>query len=144
MNGVLTLVFSIPIGYLFFLYLSHPKKKKHKVPKISLGNVDFLPNFRIHIGKKTYHFHHWFLFALVIATPVIIRERFQYPMILQGFLIGGIIQGLRFSDRFKFRYPREFEQIEQITEQITEQLADQINQLNKKLKTPKKQAKKDL
>ncbi|MFH1187119.1 MAG: hypothetical protein V1697_03015 [Candidatus Levyibacteriota bacterium] len=137
MNGILTLIFSIPVGYLLFLYLSHPKKKKHRLPKISLGNVDFLPNFRVHIGKKTYHFHHWFILALAIATPVIIRERFQYPMIVQGFLIGGIIQGLRFSDRFKFRYPREFKQIEQITEQFTEQLAEQINQLNKKMKTPK-------
>jgi len=134
MTGILTLLFSVPIGYLFFLYLSHPKKKKNKVPKISIGRVDFLPNFRIHIGKKTYHFHHWLIFAIIIALPVIIKERFQYPMVLQGFLVGGIVQGLRFSDRFKFRYPREFEQFK---EQLTEQIAKELNEFNKKLKTPK-------
>jgi len=101
------------------------------VPKISIGRVDFLPNFRIHIGKKTYHFHHWLLFTLVIAIPVIIQENFPYPMIVRGLLVGGILQGLRYSDRFKFRYPRE---IEQFTEQLSEQIVKEINQFNEKMK----------
>ncbi|MCL4354645.1 hypothetical protein M1349_04235 [Patescibacteria group bacterium] len=133
MTGWLTFFLCIVLGYLFFLYLSHPQKKKNKIPKISIGRIDFLPNFRIHIDKKTYHFHHWLLLTLIIAVPVVIQENFPYPMMVRGLLIGGILQGLRYSDRFKFRYPRE---IEQFTEQISEQIVKELNQFNEKMKKP--------
>lgn len=132
MTGWMTLIFSIILGYLFFLYLSHPQKKKHKVPKISLGkHLDILPNVRLHKGKKTYHFHHWLLFTLAIAIPVIIYEQFPYPMIVRGMLVGGILQGLRYSDRFKFRYPREWEQ-------FGEQISKELNEFNEKIKKTQK------
>jgi hypothetical protein len=101
-----TLLFSVPVGYFFFLYISHPDKKKHKIPKIGIWNIEILPNFRIHIGSKTYHFHHWFVFALIILIPLLLAENFSYPIILKGLLIGGILQGLRYPNKFKFRYPR--------------------------------------
>jgi hypothetical protein len=65
-----------------------------------------LPNFRVHIGSKTYHFHHWFIFALIILIPIILAENYSYPIMLKGLLIGGILNGLRYQNRFKFRYPR--------------------------------------
>jgi len=121
MQGILTLIISVCVGYFFFLYLSHPDKKKNKLPKISIGNIDILPNFRLHVGSKTYWFHHWFLLSIIIAIPIVVGENFQFPMVVEGLLIGGILQGLRYPDRFKFRHQRldEFEKrIEEIRKEI--------------------------
>jgi len=120
MQGILTFIISACVGYLFFLYFSHPEKKKNKVPKISIKNVDILPNFRIHAGSKTYWFHHWFLLSIVIAVPIVIGENFQFPMVVEGLLVGGILQGLRYPDRFRFRQPRIDKQIEEIRREFKE------------------------
>ena len=103
---IITFILSAVIGYVFFLYLTHPEKKKNRVPKIGFRNIELMPNFRVHIGNKTYHFHHWLLFALLILIPVIFRDSSRYPLIFKGVLIGGILQGLRYPNKFKFRYPR--------------------------------------
>ncbi len=105
-SGIITFIISMVFGYFLFLYLSHPDKKKHKLPKIGVWNIEFLPNFRIHVGSKTYHFHHWLVLALIILLPFILNEKFSYPMIFKGIVVGGILQGLRYPNKFKFRYPR--------------------------------------
>ncbi len=103
---IITFILSVAFGYFLFLYLSHPEKQKHRIPKIGVWNIEFLPNFRIHIGSKTYHFHHWLVLALIILLPFILSEKFSYPMIFKGIVVGGILQGLRYPNKFKFRYPR--------------------------------------
>ncbi len=105
-TGITTFILSVIAGYVVFLYLSHPEKKKHKVPKIGFWNIEFMPNFRVHIKSKTYHFHHWFVLALAILIPIVLRDDFQYPMVFKGIVVGGILQGLRYPNKFKFRYPR--------------------------------------
>ena len=123
MQGILTFIISVIVGYFFFLYLSHPKRKKHKLPKISFWRFDILPNLRLHIGKKTYWVHHWLYLSIIVAIPIILREDFQFPMIVNGLLVGGIIQGLFYSDRFKFRHQRldEFEKrIEKLRKEVKE------------------------
>lgn len=121
MQGILTLIISAVVGYFFFLYLSHPKKKKHKLPKFSVGRLDILPNLRLHLGSKTYWFHHWLLLAIIIAVPIILREDFQFPMIINGLLAGGIVQGLFYSDRFQFRHPR-LDELEERIEEIKKEI----------------------
>ena len=146
MQGILTFAISVCVGYLFFSYLSPPLylsgKQKKRLPKISIGNLDILPNFRLHIGDKTYWFHHWFMLSIVIAVPVIIGEGFLFPMVVEGLLVGGILQGLRYPDRFKFRHPRLDKQIE-IFRQDFKDFTDSIatgkifEQTNKKKKEKK-------
>lgn len=122
-TGIATFILSVIAGYVVFLYLSHPEKKKHKVPKIGLWNIEFMPNFRVHIKSKTYHFHHWFVLALVILIPIILRDDFQYPMVFKGIVVGGILQGLRYPNKFKFRYPRvpKFADWEKVFQNSSEQ-----------------------
>jgi hypothetical protein len=105
-QSIIIFIVSVIAGYYFFLYLSHPSKKKNRLPKIGIWNIEFLPNFRLHIGSKTYHLHHWFILALLILIPFLLTERFIYPTVFKGILVGGIFQGLRYPNRFKFRYPR--------------------------------------
>ena len=105
MSGFFTFLFSIWLGYVLFLYLTHPDKKKHKVPQIKIGNrIELLPNIRIHYKSKTYHIHHWAILTLVTVITLLNYEGFQYVTLIKGLAIGGIIQGLRYPDRFKFRH----------------------------------------
>jgi hypothetical protein len=105
MSGFFTFVFSIWLGYVLFLYLTHPEKKKHKVPQLKIGKrIELLPNIRIHHRSRTYHIHHWAILTLVTALTLLNYEGFQYLTIIKGVAIGGIIQGLRYPDRFKFRH----------------------------------------
>ena len=140
MPGIFTFLISAVVGYFFFLYVSHPKKKKDKLPKISFWRIDILPNVRFHIGKKTYWVHHWLYLSLVIAIPVIIGEGFIFPLVAYGLLVGGIIQGLTYSDRFKFRHPRLDQQIEEIKKNIMD-FTDNV--ASGKIFEPQKEGKKD-
>lgn len=139
-SGIITFTLSMVLGYFFFLYLSHPEKQKKRVPKVGVWNIEFLPNFRVHIGSKTYHFHHWLVLALIILLPFILSDKFSYPMIFKGVIVGGILQGLRYPDRFRFRHPRvpKFADWEKIL--LT--LNPSMNKQNKREKKSAKQRKK--
>lgn len=104
MTGLFTFLFSIWLGYMVFLYFTHPDKKKHRIPKVRIWRVELLPNFRIHSRGKIYWIHHWLVLTLLTAIIVLNYEGVQYITILKGLAIGGIIQGLRYPDRFKFRH----------------------------------------
>ena len=107
MSGLLIFLLSVLSGYLFFLYLSHPDKKKDKLPHFKIGNVEMLPNFKIHIKSKTYHIHHWLVLSLVILLALTTYEGVNHFTLLKGAAIGGILQGLQYPDRFQFRHPRK-------------------------------------
>jgi hypothetical protein len=104
MSGFFTFLFSIWLGYVLFLYLTHPEKKKHKIPQIKVWRIELLPNIKIHYKGKIYHIHHWAILTLVTALTLLNYEGFQYLTLVKGIAIGGIIQGLRYPDRFKFRH----------------------------------------
>lgn len=106
MNGFFTFIFAIFVGYLIFLHFSHPNKRKSKIPNIGLWNIDILPNIRLHVGKRTYHFHHWLLLIAFIGVSLVVFEGIQYLAAAKGLAVGGIIQGLTYPDRFKIRQPR--------------------------------------
>lgn len=106
MTGVLTFIIWGVIGYLFFLYLTHPKKKKNKLPKVKVWRVEVLPNFLIDTGSSIYWIHHWFLLVVIAGVLIFAIEEFQYTSATAGVFLGGIFQGLRYPDRFKFRYPK--------------------------------------
>lgn len=104
MSGLFTFLFSIWLGYVLFLYLTHPEKKKHKIPQLRIWKIELMPNIRIHSKSKIYHIHHWVILTLVTAITLLNYEGFQYLTFIKGIAIGGIIQGLRYPDRFKFRH----------------------------------------
>ncbi len=104
MTGFFTFLFSIWLGYVLFLYLTHPEKKKNKIPNVKVWRVELLPNVRIHYKGRIYHIHHWAILTLVTALTLLNYEGFQYLTVVKGIAIGGVIQGLRYPDRFKFRH----------------------------------------
>jgi hypothetical protein len=52
------------------------------------------------------HLHHWIIFSIILLCVLVFvflkenHEKNKYNLII-GFLIGGIIQGLTYTDRFK-------------------------------------------
>lgn len=106
MSTLVIFLFSLIFGYYMFLVFTHPQKKKHKLPRITYRNIELMPNIRIHFRSKTYHLHHWLVLSVFTVGTLFVFEGFRDLMVLKGAAIGGILQGLRYSDRFKFRHPR--------------------------------------
>lgn len=109
MQSILLFIIALLVGYYLSLHISHPEKKKSKLPHLKFWNVEILPNVRIHFRSKTYWFHHWFYLSVFIVGIVLVYDNFMYVTSAKaaaGAAVGGIIQGLRYPDRFKFRHPR--------------------------------------
>ena len=102
---VITFIISLFSGYTFFLYLSHPAKKKHKVPHVKIKNIEILPNLKIHYRSTTFWIHHWILLSALAITSFIAFEGMHLAF-LKGAAIGGVLQGLRYKDRFHIRNKR--------------------------------------
>ncbi len=107
MRTMLIFLVALAVGYFFSLHISHPEKKKYKLPKLKLRNVEFLPNIKIHGKKRTYHIHHWVILSVILALGAFVYEGIIRSPLLNGVTIGGILQGLRYKDRFKIRYPKQ-------------------------------------
>lgn len=106
MNTIVLFLLSLFLGYYISLVFSHPKKKKHLLPAIRYRNIELTPNLRIHFRNKTYWFHHWIYYTIIVCALFVALDGFTQLMLLKGAALGGVFQGLRYPDRFKFRHPR--------------------------------------
>ncbi len=108
MPGVITFLLSFFSGYTVAKYVSHPEKKKSRLPNIRIKNIEILPNLRIHYRQTTLHIHHWFFISILAVAGYFFYENVLQFVFVKGATLGTIIQGLRYKDRFNFRYPRMF------------------------------------
>lgn len=94
----LFLILGILIGFLFFQIFSG----KYEGDKIERC-VRFL------INDYYVHIHHWIGAFVVLVTLIVFSF---YNSFIYGFLIGSIIQGLKYRDRFYIVYHKDkFEKI---------------------------------
>ncbi len=99
MQLIYTTIFAIG-GYILARVASHPNSKiNSKLPKIKLKNIYILPSLKISIKGKILHLHHWFNFTVLLCLSIFVTGGILDSWLTRGFLIGGIIQGLRFPDR---------------------------------------------
>lgn len=114
MHSFLLLTIALLLGYYVSAYFSAPVLKKGKehsnrLPTLRIGNLEILPNFRLHIKNTTIWFHHWFYLSVVIIGAVVLYDNLMHYTTLKAAAsasVGGIIQGLTYPDRFKFKHPR--------------------------------------
>lgn len=71
------------------------------------GVQGIIPNIEFSFGSKNIIIHHWLTQALVLGAVLIIETKYSFiPRLLLylmvGFLLGGINQGLLYSDWYKF------------------------------------------
>ena len=63
-----------------------------------------LKSLRIHVGRRTIHFHHW-LIACIALIALVLAD--YHSGFIYGFLMGLVIQGLTYRDFYKIVYQRE-------------------------------------
>lgn len=112
LQPLLLFIVTFLIGYALSLYFSKPVErngelKPNRLPTFRIGNIELLPNLRIHIGSKTYWLHHWLYLTIFTLGLFLTVDEFAHLLPVKGAAIGGILHGLRYPDRFKFRHPRE-------------------------------------
>jgi hypothetical protein len=88
------------LGYISFHFVTNPRTKiNRKLPVIKLSRIQVSPTIRIKITDKTIQFHHWFNFSLLLLISAFTTSAILDSIYTRGFLVGAIIQGLRFPDR---------------------------------------------
>ena len=115
MQTVLLFSIALLVGYYISTYISKPvhkngERRPNRLPTVRIKNVELLPCVRLHVGSKTYWFHHWFYLSVIVVGALLIYDNiihYSSAKAAAGAAVGGIIQGLRYPDRFKFRHPRQ-------------------------------------
>lgn len=99
MHLVLPFLASV-LGYFVSHLISSPKSKiNKKLPLIKIKGVEFMPSIKVTVRGRIIHFHHWFNFTIILCISVFVTSAVLDSWLTRGFLMGGVLQGLRFSDR---------------------------------------------
>lgn len=96
-------LFSAIAGFSLFHFTTHPKSKLYKkLPRKKLVNrIQVFPSIHFEAKNRVFHFHHWMIFSSFYFFAQQSSKPILHSDLLQGFLIGAIIQGLLFADRFR-------------------------------------------
>src|SRR5690349_9872267 len=83
------------LGLIIMSILTHPKSFVwRKIPQYKTGRFQVAPSIRFDYEDKIVHFHHWFNFAILLLISAFFNVKYLDTNLAQGFLVGGIIQGL--------------------------------------------------
>jgi hypothetical protein len=98
---IFTLIAAVAAGYLIFNAFHYPKGTLgKKLPVIKFKNTfQISPTIQIYFKNKFIHFHHWFALSMILAVSFFSSSIILDSIYTKGFLIGAIIQGLKFPDR---------------------------------------------
>lgn len=89
------------IGYSFFKAASSPSSSLHKkLPEERIKNLEVFPYLKISRKDKVLHIHHWLYLSLLYTLLFLKKRGLLRSRIINGLLLGGILQGLSYKDRF--------------------------------------------
>ncbi len=101
--NLLFFTLSALLSYRFNSSLSRQGHKINKrMPYLKVKCFQFSPNIKIILKSRTIHLHHWFTYSIILIITLTFKAGFLDSLFSQGFLLGGIIQGLTFPDWKKF------------------------------------------
>lgn len=93
-------------SFILFHFISRPKSKLHKkLPKARIvKRFELFPRVTFEAKNRIFHFHHWMVLAPIYIFSQTIGKDLGILQsdLIQGFMLGGIIQGLMYDDSFKF------------------------------------------
>lgn len=90
----------------FFSHPTHPISVKRKMPLIRIKWVELTPNLKIRLRSYEIHIHHWIhILVIYITLTVYPGNLLESHLAIQGFLLGGVGQGLLYRDRFSIIKP---------------------------------------
>lgn len=106
LKDIMQLFASGTAGFSLFFLTSHPRSPlRRRLPTKKVGKIHVLPSIRMTVRNKDIHFHHWFNLAVLYLILLGTSSKFVQHEVLQGFLLGGIVQGLTFKDCFRIVHP---------------------------------------
>lgn len=108
MLGELIFILFLGGGFITYRFLSNPQSRfihsHHLVPYVEIEHVEFLPCLRIPLGKRHIRVHHWIYLGLIALLSLTIDPNlFGKLPFINGFCLGGIIQGITYRDLFKLQ-----------------------------------------
>jgi hypothetical protein len=80
------------------------KKMMHKKYPRS-KRIQLYPSIRLQMKNRIFHLHHWMTLSIVLGLSLMFKVGILDHALTQGFLIGGIIQGLSDPMSRKVVYP---------------------------------------
>jgi hypothetical protein len=92
----LTVILAVIVGFIVLQLVTHPTKSRIRksMPDIKTKRFQFFPVLRVRFMGRSYHFHHWFNFSVLLALSAFMSSSFLDSAITRGFLVGGVLQGL--------------------------------------------------
>jgi len=107
MNNVANVVVGIVAGFAVFWAASHKNSPlHHKIPVKKIKNISLMPHIKISRKEKELHLHHWFNMGTIYLMLYWKKRNVLGNKLLNGFLVGSILQGLTYEDRFYFIKPQ--------------------------------------
>ena len=106
-----TLISGIASFTLFHLATRPKSKINKKLPRAKVKRFQLFPRFNVEAKNRIFHVHHWMILAPLYLFAQTIGKDFGILQsnILQGFMLGGIVQGLMYEDSLKFiHHEREY------------------------------------
>lgn len=95
-------------SFVIFTVASHPRSKlNRKLPDTKFKNVQVFPRISVAIRSRIIHFHHWLLLTPFYLWAQNAEKGFMHSDMVQGLVLGGIMQGLMFKDRFRLVHKRD-------------------------------------
>jgi len=102
------LILGVVASFIIFTIASHPRSKiNKKLPDKKIKNFQFFPRITVSIRNRMIHFHHWLLLTPFYIWVQNAEKGLFHSDMVQGLVLGGIMQGLMFKDRFRLVVKRE-------------------------------------
>lgn len=93
------------LGFSLFTLTSHPKSPlNRKLPQRKFKRVHITPEIKFELRNRFIHLHHWVIFTSVYVVAATSEKVFLHSDMVQGFMLGSIVQGLTYEDRFMLVY----------------------------------------
>jgi len=95
----LLFVISIFLGFIFNLSITKKGSKINRnLPLIKVRFIQFCPSVKIHMRSRYIQIHHWLTYSIVLIVTLTLNAGVFDTLFSKGLLLGGILQGLTFSD----------------------------------------------
>ncbi len=90
---------SVILGFVLSYFISHPNSRLNKkLPEIKIRSIQFIPCIKVKIRGKIIHVHHWLFLSVLFVVSITFGGGILDTIFSKGFILGGIVQGLRFPD----------------------------------------------
>ncbi len=91
---------AVAVGFLLFTIVADDRSPlRRRLPRFKVKRIELFPTIRIYTSRRFVHFHHWFIFSVVLLISLFATGGLLGYLFTKGFLLGGVIQGLTLKNQ---------------------------------------------